>query len=52
MTDKIRKQAVHERTCLICYSDSVEDEFHFVFNCNKYSKYSLPCQFVPADYCN
>ena len=36
-TGKIRKLAVHERTCLICYSDYVEDEFHFVFNCNKYS---------------
>ena len=33
----------YERTCLICYSDSVEDEFHFVFNCNKYS---LPRHFL------
>ena len=43
MTGKIRRLAVHERTCLICYSDSVEDEFHFVFNCNKYS---LPRHFL------
>ena len=49
-TGKIRKLAVHERTSLICYSDSVEDEFHFVFNCNK--KFSPTSLFIPTDFCH
>ena len=27
-----------ERKCLVCESDSVEDELHFLFYCSQYSK--------------
>ena len=28
---------VHERICLCCNQEAVEDEFHFIFDCTLYS---------------
>ncbi len=33
-----RGTALEERTCRICNSQSVEDEFHFILICNEYDE--------------
>ena len=35
-TKKMRKMKVEERICLICNSGAVENEIHFIFECEPY----------------
>ena len=34
-TGRLRKLTVNERLCQICRSNNVENEFHFLFHCDK-----------------
>ena len=36
-TGRIKNEKVHERICLICNGNHVEDEKHFLFHCKAYS---------------
>ena len=35
-TGRLRKLTVNERLCQICNSNNVENEFHFLFHCDKF----------------
>ncbi len=35
-TGRFRSLNLEERTCKICYSQEIEDEFHFIISCNAY----------------
>ncbi len=35
---RFRGTALEERTCQICNSQSIEDEFHFILICNEYNE--------------
>ncbi len=37
-TGRFRGTALEERTCQICNSQSIEDEFHFILICNEYNE--------------
>ncbi len=37
-TGRFRGTTLEERTCQICNSQSVEDEFHFILICNEYNE--------------
>ncbi len=37
-TGRFRGTALGERTCQICNSQSIEDEFHFNLICNEYNE--------------
>ena len=37
-TGRFRKLKVEERTCLLCKSNDIEDEFHFVCKCSVYDE--------------
>ncbi len=37
-TGRVRGTALEERTCQICNSQSIEDEFHFILFCNQYNE--------------
>ena len=36
-TERIKNEKVHERICLVCCDNLVEDEKHFLFHCKAYS---------------
>ena len=38
VTKLYRKLNIEERTCLICNSNAIEDEVHFICNCIAYSE--------------
>ena len=35
-TGRLRKLTVNERLCQICNSNNVENEFNFLFHCDKF----------------
>ena len=40
-TGRYRNLKVEERLCKVCESQSVENEFHFIFDCPAYSQLRL-----------
>ena len=41
-TGRYKNEEVHERVCNICNENVVEDEIHFMFNCNAYTHIRQP----------
>ena len=37
-TGRMKNEKPHERICMFCNSGSIEDEYHFLFNCTLYNK--------------
>ena len=45
-TGRFRGTILEERTCQVCNSQVIEDEFHFISVCNEYKELRVDCIIV------